>query len=117
MSKLIYKICRREEWRLSLTAGIYTGSHDDCRDGFIHFSTSSQVKETAAKHFSSISDLVLLTVDASALGRNLKWEPSRGGDLFPHLYGAMPTTVVRRVDDLPFSAGEHQFPDLDSEAE
>ena len=84
------------------------------RDGFIHFSTAAQVAETAAKHFAEESDLVLVAVDADALGAALKWEPSRGGDLFPHLYGPLPLTAVRWARPLPRAAdGRHVFPELE----
>jgi uncharacterized protein (DUF952 family) len=107
----IYKICTAAEWRLAEGAGTYRGSEVDQHDGFIHFSTGEQVTETAARHFAKQSDLVLLTVDAAALGDRLKWEPSRGGALFPHLYGELPLNAVRRFDPLPVDgAGKHVFP-------
>ena len=82
----IYKICEQASWRAAEPAGRYRGSAVDERDGFIHFSTAAQVAETAAKHFAGQTDLVLVAVDGDALGPALKWERSRGGDLFPHLY-------------------------------
>jgi uncharacterized protein (DUF952 family) len=111
----IYKICTAAEWREAERAGAYRGSIVDRRDGFIHFSTAAQAAETAARHFVGQRDLVLLTVDAEALGEHLKWEPSRGGALFPHLYGELPLSAVRRVDPLPLDAsGRHAFPALSS---
>jgi uncharacterized protein (DUF952 family) len=90
---------------------VYRGSAVDRRDGFIHFSTAAQAAETAARHFAGQHDLLLIAVDADALGARLKWEPSRGGALFPHLYGELPLSAVRRVDPLPLGAdGRHQFP-------
>ena len=108
---LIYKICTAAEWREAERAGAYCGSAVDRRDGFIHFSTAEQAVETAAKHFAGQRDLVLVSVDAEALGTRLKWEPSRGGALFPHLYGELGLTAVRGVDPLPLdAAGRHVFP-------
>ncbi|NIL97294.1 MAG: DUF952 domain-containing protein, partial [Planctomycetales bacterium] len=83
---LIYKIFRRPEWDAFKAAGQTAGAPVDLADGFIHLSTAAQVAETAAKHFAGESDLVLLALDDAALGEALKWEPSRGGALFPHLY-------------------------------
>jgi uncharacterized protein (DUF952 family) len=108
---IIYKICTAMEWREAESAGVYRGSEVDQRDGFIHFSTAAQVTETARRHFARQSDLVLLSVDAAALGDRLKWEPSRDGALFPHLYGELPLKAVRRFDPLPLDAGgKHVFP-------
>jgi uncharacterized protein (DUF952 family) len=84
----IYKIGSASLWRAAEKAGVFHGSEDDRRDGFIHFSTADQVEETAAKHFAGQADLLLIAVDSAKLGDALKWEPSRGGALFPHLYGA-----------------------------
>jgi uncharacterized protein (DUF952 family) len=111
---LIYHMCRADEWRRAEAAGHYPGSTQDAADGFIHFSTAAQVVESAAKHRAGQSGLVLLAVDPDALGAALKWESSRGGALFPHLYGALPCAAVRRVADLPLGAdGRHIFPTLD----
>ena len=108
----IYKICTAAEWREAEAAGVYRGSAVDRRDGFIHFSTAEQAAETAAKWFAGQRDLVLIAVDAAALGERLKWEPSRGGALFPHLYGDLPLADVRRVDPLPLDdRGQHVFPE------
>src|ERR1700753_4102946 len=90
----IYKICSEGLWREALHAGVFGVAPGDAHDGFIHFSTGAQVAETAARHFTGAGDLVLLTIDADQLGPALKWEPSRGGDLFPHLYGALPLSAV-----------------------
>jgi uncharacterized protein (DUF952 family) len=110
---MIYKICTTDEWREAERAGVYRGSAVDRRDGFIHFSTAAQAQETAAKHFSGQRDLVLIGVDEAALGDGLKWEPSRGGDLFPHLYGELDLKAARTVTPLPLDAsGRHVFPDL-----
>ena len=109
----IYKICTAAEWREADRIGWFRGSAVDLRDGFIHFSTAEQAAETAQKHFSGQRDLVLVAVDAAALGAELKWEPSRGGALFPHLYGVLDVKAVRRVAPLPLDAeGRHVFPTL-----
>jgi uncharacterized protein (DUF952 family) len=97
----IYKICERAQWRAAEAAGQFRGSAVDERDGFIHFSTTAQLAETAAKHFAGQKDLMLVAVDAGAFGAVLKWEKSRGGDLFPHLYAALPLSAVRWVRLLP----------------
>jgi uncharacterized protein (DUF952 family) len=110
----IYKICERAEWTAAELAGIYRGSDIDVRDGFIHFSTAAQVAETAAKHFAQQTDLVLVAIDAEALGGALKWERSRGGDLFPHLYGEIPLSAVRWAKVLPNEAdGRRAWPELE----
>lgn len=111
----VYKICPASHWRVAERDGIFRGSEVDLRDGFIHFSSAEQVAETAAKHFAGARDLVLLRVDAASLGERLKWEPSRGGALFPHLYGDLDLKSVTQVDPLPLGPdGRHQFPALDS---
>jgi uncharacterized protein (DUF952 family) len=112
MNRLIYKICDENEWRAAETAGTYTGAPVDLADGFIHFSTAAQVAETAAKHFAGREGLLLLSVDAEALGSALKWEPSRGGALFPHLYGHLPVSAVQKAEALPWGKNMHQFPEL-----
>jgi uncharacterized protein (DUF952 family) len=110
---IIYKICERVSWQAAERAGLYRGSDLDARDGFIHFSTGAQVAETAARHFARQSDLMLVAVDGDALGEALKWEPSRGGDLFPHLYGALPLRAVRWARPLPDEIdGQRAVPEL-----
>jgi len=107
---MIYKICTATEWRDAEARGSFTGSAVDIADGFIHFSTATQVEETARRHFAGQTDLVLVAVDPDALGDGLKWEPSRGGDLFPHLYGALKAKAVFAANSLPLGAdGTHQF--------
>jgi uncharacterized protein (DUF952 family) len=114
MSDVVFKLIDRPSWRAAEGAGTFAGSVVDARDGFIHFSTAAQVRETAARHFAGQGDLLLVAVDAAALGDALRWEPSRGGDLFPHLYGALPLSAVRRVSDVGLDdAGQHVFPGLD----
>jgi uncharacterized protein (DUF952 family) len=97
---LIYKICDSQLWSDAERAGIFAGAGIDLADGYIHFSTRDQVAETAAKHFAGQPNLLLVAVAAEALGPALKWEPSRGGALFPHLYGPLPLTAVRFVKSL-----------------
>ncbi len=109
----IYKICPAALWREAERDGTFRGSEADLRDGFIHFSSAEQVAETAAKHFAGERDLVLLRVDAARLGDRLKWEPSRGGALFPHLYSDLDPVAVIKVDALPLGPdGKHRFPPL-----
>jgi uncharacterized protein (DUF952 family) len=111
MSRPIYKICPEDLWREAERAGSFQGAPIDRTDGFIHFSTAEQVRETAARHFSGGQDLLLIVVDPDALAKNLRWEVSRGGALFPHLYGSLPMSAVRRVEKLPLDAGgAHVFP-------
>jgi uncharacterized protein (DUF952 family) len=97
----IYKILDRQDWDAAKAAGRYDGSRVDLLDGFIHFSTAAQAPETARRHFSHQADLVVLEVEADDLGAALKWEPSRGGELFPHLYASLATDTVRTVTDAP----------------
>ena len=108
---VIYHMCAKSEWQAAEAAGFYQGSSQDAADGFIHFSAAEQVITSAAKHRAGQDGLVLLSVDAGALGQVLKWEPSRGGALFPHLYGPLPLAAVIRVDDLVLGPdGRHVFP-------
>jgi uncharacterized protein (DUF952 family) len=109
----IYKICDAESWQTAERKGLYRGAPIDQSDGFIHFSTGAQAAETAARHFAGVSGLNLVAVDAGKLGAALKWEPSRGGELFPHLYGALPLSAVIWVKPLPCGVdGRHVFPEL-----
>ncbi len=111
----IYKICPASAWHEAERSGVYRGSADDVRDGFIHFSTARQVAGTAAKHFAGQTGLFLVAVDADALGDALKWEPSRGGELFPHLYGELDLVSVQDVFELRArSDGSHDIPELAS---
>ncbi len=107
---LIYKIFRRPEWDAFRHAGETAGAPVDLADGFIHFSTGAQVAETAAKHFATESDLVLVAARAEDLGPALRWEPSRGGALFPHLYRNMTLSDVVWDKSLPLGASGHIFP-------
>ena len=106
----IYKIAPQSLWDEARAAGAFTGAPVDLADGYSHFSTAQQTRETAAKHFAGQSDLVLAIIDADGLGDALKWEPSRGGDLFPHLYRPLRMDEVASVHPLPLKAdGAHEF--------
>jgi uncharacterized protein (DUF952 family) len=114
MTANIYRIVTESEWRAARAAGVFQGSAHDLRDGFIHFSTAAQAAETAEKHYAGKSDLLVLCVDAASLAAPLKWEVSRGGQLFPHLYGELPVTAVRKVEKLPLGPdGRFVFPALE----
>lgn len=109
----IYHMCRKDEWAEAQKSGSYSGSSQDQADGFIHFSTGEQIVESAAKHRAGQDGLVLLRVDPDALGEALKWEESRGGAKFPHLYGDLPVGAVLAADPLPLGPdGMHVFPEL-----
>jgi uncharacterized protein (DUF952 family) len=99
-ARLIYKICPRAEWHAAVARGVYEGSAVDRKDGFIHFSSEAQVGETLRRHFAGQRDLLLIAVDPSALGTALRLEPSRGGALFPHLYGDLPTSLACDVREI-----------------
>ncbi len=109
---LIYKISDGDSWAQATERGRFDGSADDKRDGFIHLSTAAQVRETAAKHFAGRDGLVIVAVETDRLGAALKWEPSRGGALFPHCYGVLPLLAVAWSRLLPLDAsGRHVMPD------
>ena len=108
---LIYKIFRAGEWDALRAAGTTAGAPVDVTDGFVHFSTAAQAAETAARHFAGQDGLVLLALDGAALGEALKWEPSRGGQLFPHLYRDLRLEDVLWHRPLPLRDGVHVFPD------
>lgn len=115
MEARIYTLVRGADWREAERLGEYRGSADDSRDGFLHFSTASQVRESAEKHRRGEPDLWLIEADAARLGAALRWEPAAGGKrpgLFPHLYGALPLTAVLSATPLPLRAdGSHDFPE------
>lgn len=114
MTRTIYHICRAEEWREAQAAGLHAGSSQDLEDGFIHFSTKAQIAASAAKHRAGQDGLVLVAADPALLGDALRWEKSRGGQLFPHLYAPLPVASVKWVADLPRdAAGNHVFPVLE----
>ena len=108
---LIYKILLRPEWDAFRSAGETRGAPIDLADGYIHFSAAPQLAETAARHFADQSDLVLVAFEANRLGADLKWEPSRGGALFPHLYRALRLDEVVWDKSLPLGAAGHIFPE------
>jgi uncharacterized protein (DUF952 family) len=111
MDRLIYKIHPDIGWREAETAGVFKGAPVDLADGYIHFSTAAQARETAAKHFKGRQGLLLIAVETADLGVALAWEPSRGGALFPHLYAPLPMGAVRWVEPLALAAdGAHVFP-------
>jgi uncharacterized protein (DUF952 family) len=111
----IYKVCGQDEWRKAETERQFHGAPVDLRDGYIHFSTAAQLAETVARHFAGQSNLMLIAVDAGALGGDLKWEHSRGGDLFPHLYAPLPLSAVRWARPLPDEVdGRRIIPELAS---
>jgi uncharacterized protein (DUF952 family) len=114
MSGMIYHMCRADEWAAAVASGNYRGSSQDLADGFIHFSTKDQIVESARRHRAGQDGLLLVAVEAARLGSRLKWEPSRGGDLFPHLYGALDPAESASVRPLPLGAdGLHVFPALE----
>ncbi len=109
---VIYKIVTMAQWRQAEERGRFTGAPVDLADGYIHFSTAEQLRETAAKHFAGQGDLLLVSVQAQSLGADLRYESSRGGQLFPHLYGDLPLSAVLTSEPLPLNdAGRHVFPD------
>jgi uncharacterized protein (DUF952 family) len=108
---MIYKLISRSAWSEASASGRFAGSAVDIADGFIHFSTADTVRETAARHFREQDDLLIVAVDADRLAPHLKWEVSRGGALFPHLYGPLETAGVAWVEPLPLGPDGHLFPD------
>lgn len=112
---LIFKILPEALWRDAMNAGVFHGAPVDVSDGYIHFSTAKQVRETAARHFAGQTDLVLAAFDSEGFGPALIWEPSRGGALFPHLYAPLSPGQARWVQPLPLGPdGVHLFPELDA---
>ncbi|CDZ67586.1 DUF952 domain-containing protein [Neorhizobium galegae] len=112
MTDIVYKIVPETLWRQAKQKGVFAGAEIDLKDGYIHFSTGPQAKETARLHFAGISGLMLVAVDATLLGEALKYETSRGGDLFPHLYGTLPVSSV--LWEMPLLIGVdglHAFPE------
>ena len=114
MTALLYKICPAALWAEAEQAGHFQGSPVDRADGYIHLSTAEQLAETAARHFAGENDLVLVAIESAALGQALRYEPARGGLLFPHLYGPLSLSAVRWVRPLPLGEdGRHLFPALE----
>ena len=107
----IYKITPRIDWEAAEETGVFKGAPIDLQDGYIHFSTADQSEETAAKHFSGMDDLLLVAVDSEKLGDSLKWEKSRGGALFPHLYDNLNMAAVVWARPMPLDEnGNHTLP-------
>lgn len=114
MSDMIYHMCPGEAWAAAVAAGRYEGTEDDRRDGFIHFSTAAQLPESARRHRAGQVGLVLVAVAVARLGKRLRWEKSRDGRLFPHLYGPLHPNEAGEVKPLPLGpGGEHIFPPLE----
>ena len=112
-TRAIYKIVPRQMWQAAKDEGRFDGAPVDIEDGYIHFSTAEQVAQTAALHFAGQDELLLVAVDGAALGEALKYEPSRGGDLFPHLYGSLFLDKVIWEKDMPLGPdGKHSLPEL-----
>jgi uncharacterized protein (DUF952 family) len=108
----VYKIVAADLWRAAEDSGVFTGAGVDLNDGFIHLSTGAQARRTAQLYFAGHDNLVLVAADGASLGEALKYEPSRDGDLFPHLYGSLPLTAVLSARPLPLGVdGNHIFPD------
>jgi uncharacterized protein (DUF952 family) len=114
MAATIYKILPARLWADAIEAGTFRGAAIDLEDGYIHFSTAAQVRETAAKYFAGVQELVLVAVPVDVLGTALEWEPSRGGALFPHLYAPLAVGLASWVKPLPVGDdGQHVFPELE----
>ena len=107
--RILYKILTTGEWRAAVAKGVFEGSAVDLKDGFIHLSTAQQMRETAARHFAGQDGLVLAGFRDEELSK-LRWEPSRGGDLFPHVYGTIDPALACSLDPLPLENGAHRFP-------
>lgn len=111
---IIYHMADKAGWNEALEVGTYGGTSADKADGFIHFSTAETVKESAAKHRAGVKNLLLISVEADALGNRLKWEQARGGVMFPHLYGTLDPALVKDAVDLPLGPDNlHIFPELE----
>jgi uncharacterized protein (DUF952 family) len=114
MTRMIYHMCPAETWQEAVRTGVYHGTADDRRDGFIHFSTAEQIAESARRHRAGQAGLVLIAVESARLGARLRWEASRSGALFPHLYGPLDPAEAASARPLPLGpGGEHLFPPLD----
>jgi uncharacterized protein (DUF952 family) len=107
---IIYKIIAAAEWRRAEAADLFAGAAIDLQDGYIHLSARQQVEETAQRHFAGQQDLLLVAFEETSLS-GLRWEMSRGGALFPHVYGAIKPTCALWTKPLPWTGKRHQFPD------
>lgn len=108
---VIYKILPRQLWQDATVAGVFQGSGIDLADGYIHFSDASQAEETARRHFHGQTDLLLVAFDSDVLGQDLRWEASRGGALFPHLYATLNPAAALWARPLPWDGALHRFPE------
>lgn len=112
----LYRLLPAADWRAAVAEGVYRGAAHDLRDGFIHLSTAEQVEDTAAKHYADVEDLMVLAVDSARIQGELKWEPARGGDLFPHVYGVIPVEAVLAAEPVNRDRdGAFTFPHLRDE--
>lgn len=115
MSQIVYKLVTKDLWASAEKVGVFKGAPIDIADGFMHFSTSKQARETAQKYFAGREDVLLVEVSMSILSDHWQWDLSRGGDLFPHLYVDLPLDQVNWVKPLPLGLdGLHAFPELSS---
>ena len=108
---IVYKVLPRDEWRLAEDSGVFAGSGIDVEDGYIHLSSGDQVVATVEKYFAGQTDLVLVSFSSDCVD-NLRWEKSRGDDLFPHAYGPISIEAVLSVVPLPLVDGKHEIPVL-----
>lgn len=114
LEEVVYKICPESAWLEAQRRGELVPSADDRRDGYMHLSAKAQLVETLRKHFADQRDLVLLSILTAGIpSEALRWEPSRGGQLFPHLYAELPVSLVHRADSIPYDEhGRHALPEL-----
>ena len=108
--QVLYKIIDAAAWADAVSAGVFHGAAIDLRDGYIHLSTGGQAKETARLHFAGVENLALVAIDESVLAKDLKWEASRGGQLFPHVYGVLDPKHILWAKPLPWNGATHVFP-------
>lgn len=108
--QILYKIIDADAWRKAVAAGVFTGAAIDLTDGYIHLSTAAQARDTARLHFAGASNLMLVAIDEAVVARVLKWEPSRGGQLFPHVCGALDPALILWARPLPWDGAAHVFP-------
>jgi uncharacterized protein (DUF952 family) len=111
MTNLIFKIISKAAWAKAVEDGVFLGAAIDLADGYIHFSTARQAEETAKRHFAGQNNLLLVAFDSAQWGKNLKWEPSRGGALFPHLYDSLDPKSALWAKPLPWTGDHHEFPE------
>lgn len=112
----IFRLMSMTDWRQMVSDGLFRGAPHDVADGFIHLSSADQVEETAAKHYADVADLMVLTVDSRRVDGEVKWEPSRGGALFPHVYGTIPVEAVLAAESVERDRdGSFLFPSLRDE--